>query len=99
MPYRPFTIAILLRAAGSWIAVRVAMLMLQGMYGIDPSLALSALASLGVIVTATIIVLFDLSRLNERLFLGNLGVRTGALVALAALPPASLEAATTALAS
>lgn len=98
MPYYPFAIAILLRGVGSWLGVRIAMAVVGGIYGVEPSVGLGLLASLGVVVVATAIVVFELTRLNERLFLANLGVQTSVLVGLAAVPPTVLETAATALA-
>lgn len=92
MPYRPFTVAILVRGTVIWVAVRVAMVMGSGLGSDAPGPGWAVLISGGVVALVTALVRLDLARLNERLFLANLGVRTGGLTALAALPPLVLEA-------
>ena len=93
LPHHTFARAILIRGTVIWIAVRLAMLMGSGSGGGDRDTMWAGLISSGVVVLVTALVRLDLARLNERLFLANLGVRTAVLTALAAIPPLVLEVA------
>jgi hypothetical protein len=69
-----------------WLGIRAAIFVSRG--ALEP-LSLSAVV---LIVTLTVsLVLYDLQRSGEKLFLANLGVPTWSLGALAAAPPLYLE--------
>ena len=69
------------------------MIMGSGLGSSAPNRGWAALISASVVVLVIMLVRLDLARLNERLFLANLGVRTVVLTTLAALPPLILEVA------
>jgi len=68
-----------------WLGIRAALFF---KYGGEP---LSLLAIVLIVILTVALVLYDLQRSREKLFLANLGVPTSSLGALAAMPPLYLE--------
>ncbi len=68
-----------------WFGVRLSML------GLGSGLDLDYRVSLLVVLVAMGLATFEGRRLNEHLFLGNLGVPISALIVMAAIPPLILE--------
>lgn len=86
-PDRRFISRMVVRACLVWLALRVAVLALEGGASVD-------LYTSVVIVTVTVaLVLLDGRRRNEHMFLANLGVPLPALLIIATLPPVVLEVA------
>jgi hypothetical protein len=85
LPGWTFTRLIIGRSLIVWFGVRLSML------GLGSGLDLDYRVSLLVVLVAMGLATFEGRRLNEHLFLGNLGVPISALIVMAAIPPLILE--------
>jgi hypothetical protein len=90
----PFGLALLRRAAVLWLVIRLAILVV-GTLAQAPvrELVFPALGAAGFLVLLTAwLTMFDARRRGEILFLADLGVPTGAVLAAALVPPLLSEA-------
>jgi hypothetical protein len=89
-PPPPFRAALLRRAAGLWLLLRAAVLVVGLLVGLAPLRDLiffSAPAAGFVALLAAWLTMFDARRRREPLFLADLGVSPGLLAVLALVPP------------
>jgi hypothetical protein len=84
-PNVTWSLSVLRRSVLVWLGIRAALFV---KYGREP---LSLLAIVLIVTLSVALVLYDLRRSGEKLFLANLGVPTSSLGALAAAPPLCLE--------
>lgn len=102
LPFRPYPTrrmarAVILRSVVIWLALRAAVAIVSAL--ISPStwlgdgIALDGRAALVVIAMSVALVGLDARRLNEHLFLANLGVPFTAILATGAFAPTVLEVA------
>lgn len=98
LPVRPFTGALLVRAAALWMLVRVVFAL--GAAGLNQSLShpelsdatdLALVTVVGIIVLTATLGLIDVRRRREHVLLANLGVGQAALGTLMLVPPVLLE--------
>jgi hypothetical protein len=89
-PDRRFARAILLRSFAIWLVVRCAVEFVgraaARLGGMPPDRGLSVFEAAVLAAFTTVILLFDLRRTGEELFLAELGVSTVALAVVGAIP-------------
>ena len=94
-PPPPFRAALLRRAAGLWLLLRVGVVVIGLLTGLAPLhdlIVFTAPAAGFMALLAAWLTMFDARRRGEALFLADLGVSPGVLVLVALAPPVGGEA-------
>lgn len=91
IPFRPFTVRIILRGVGTWVALHGLFAFTGSGPGVDSAVLLSWRAAGLLVFLGSALTLFDTARRNELLFLGNCGIRGWSVTLLCALPAVVLE--------
>ena len=101
LPNPEFSRKFLVVGAAAWVLVRVAFALALAIADVPvpPPLILEPPASVAVVAICSSLVVLDVLRKRERVFLANLGVALGAVALIGALPALVAETAITLLAA
>lgn len=89
-PNVTWSLPVLRRSVVVWLGIRAAIFVVGGVRQ-SAGEPLSLWAIVLIVALTVVLVLYDVQRAREKLFLANLGVPTWSLGALAAAPPLYLE--------